>query len=665
VFLRLSSGLALLASSAAVGQLTDPMAAESASELPEFEVTATHFALSNLELPLSVEVLGREELSRFASFTVPEALKTVSGIHVRNSSGSPADATIDLRGQGESAGRRVLILVDGRRLNSPDLSGINWLQIPTAQITRIEILKGGQGVIYGDQAIGGVIKITTRQDTQPGIATTFTTGSWGQRQASLEAQTNVGANHAISAGAIWLEQDGYREWSAYAGRSLHFDWRYESDFGRIRFHLQENRSTTQLPGPIYSTDFPEDPRISTLPGQENELEQWGFDLSWESPEMDWGQIVVPLNYSTNEKDWTLLGAWGSNNLDTIQLRPRWRMEWERVALISGVDGLADRLDFTGFRTAERVSPLRRADLERDLGAIYLHAEVEISDALRFSLGGRQEWWKTAAHSLSDRRGDGTDALVTEYDESRTASGQAASLGLVYQPSAQWRLWSRYDRVFRFPVLDEMASYQGYQLPDPFNVNLDPETGHTAEIGFGWGNATWNAQLVAFGQRMDNEIDYDPTAYTNANLPAADRWGLESTLRYDTEKFRAEASWTHTEARIREGEYEGKTPPLTPSDLIRVSVNLKPHDRVDLGVAWRYTSRQFEGNYLAISGLGADAKFPSSAVTDFSLHFRLKEGLSLRAVVENVFDSAYATVKYQGGWYPASGRSWRLQLSANF
>ena len=58
-------------------------------------------------------------------------------------SGAPADAEIHLRGFGEGSGSRVLVLVDGLRLNRPDMGGINWLQVPLSAVERVEVLRGG------------------------------------------------------------------------------------------------------------------------------------------------------------------------------------------------------------------------------------------------------------------------------------------------------------------------------------------------------------------------------------------------------------------------------------------------------------------------------------------------------------------------------------------
>ena len=66
-------------------------------------------------------------------------------------------------GFGDHASSNLLVLVSGRRVNDIDMSGIDWAQVPLQHIEKIEIIKGGGVVLYGDNANGGVINIITQQ----------------------------------------------------------------------------------------------------------------------------------------------------------------------------------------------------------------------------------------------------------------------------------------------------------------------------------------------------------------------------------------------------------------------------------------------------------------------------------------------------------------------
>src|SRR4030043_232451 len=117
--------------------------------------------------PANVTVITREEIEKSNSQTVIDLVRTEVGVVVRDYYGTGKTASVDIRGFGETGPLNTLVLVDGRRVNEIDLSGVDWTQIPLDQIERIEILRGPGSVLYGDNAVGGVINIITRKPEKP------------------------------------------------------------------------------------------------------------------------------------------------------------------------------------------------------------------------------------------------------------------------------------------------------------------------------------------------------------------------------------------------------------------------------------------------------------------------------------------------------------------
>ena len=125
--------------------------------MDEVVVTGTRFEEEIAKIPANVSVIDEEEIADSNAKNIIEVLKYEEGISVRDKLGNGKGAEIDLRGFGETASYNVLVLVDGRRVNEIDLSGVDWAQIPLEQVERIEILRGTGSVLYGDNAVGGVI----------------------------------------------------------------------------------------------------------------------------------------------------------------------------------------------------------------------------------------------------------------------------------------------------------------------------------------------------------------------------------------------------------------------------------------------------------------------------------------------------------------------------
>jgi iron complex outermembrane receptor protein len=118
-------------------------------EASDYSRLATGLAGSN------ITVISKKELIASKHKSIPEILSSYSGIQIRSlySGVDSSNTTLDMRGFGESSGKNVMILLNGRRLNDIDMSGVNFSSIPNETIERIEIVRGGSAsTIYGDGA---------------------------------------------------------------------------------------------------------------------------------------------------------------------------------------------------------------------------------------------------------------------------------------------------------------------------------------------------------------------------------------------------------------------------------------------------------------------------------------------------------------------------------
>ena len=134
----------------------------SPAALPEVVVTGTRTAEEIQKVPASISVITAADIQRSSAKTAVDLLRREEGVVVRDLLGNGKAAQVDLRGFGETASSNTLVLVDGRRTNEIDLSGVDWAQIPVEQIERIEVVRGPGSVLYGDNAVAGVINIITK-----------------------------------------------------------------------------------------------------------------------------------------------------------------------------------------------------------------------------------------------------------------------------------------------------------------------------------------------------------------------------------------------------------------------------------------------------------------------------------------------------------------------
>ena len=165
---------------AAPQQETRPAAADTAHtdtlDLPAIVVTATRVPLDREAIPTPVTVLTGDELRSRGVGSVAEALATVPGAAVVRSGGTGAQTSLFLRG-GESD--YVLVLVDGVPVNEPG-GAFDFADLSTDQVERIEVVRGPVSVLYGSDAVSGVVQIFTRRGSGPPAVTATVTGGTGE-----------------------------------------------------------------------------------------------------------------------------------------------------------------------------------------------------------------------------------------------------------------------------------------------------------------------------------------------------------------------------------------------------------------------------------------------------------------------------------------------------
>ncbi|MFT4604698.1 MAG: outer membrane receptor for ferrienterochelin and colicins [Rhodothermales bacterium] len=178
----------------------------------EVVITASRRPQALLETPASVSVLSTADLEVRNIVALDDALRYVPGVHVQENQ-------VNVRGSSGFAyntGSRVLLLLDGMPLLTPDSDGMPFDALPIAQIERIEVLKGPGSALYGGGALGGVINVITR-DAGPDPRTT--------------ASGFVGA-HAPVRYQVW--RAGYPkggEFRTFGGFSISHSRRLSDDWG--------------------------------------------------------------------------------------------------------------------------------------------------------------------------------------------------------------------------------------------------------------------------------------------------------------------------------------------------------------------------------------------------------------------------------------------------
>ena len=196
--------------------------------LDEVVVTATRDQESIYKVPAKVSVITEDEIKTSGASNVVELFDKLEGIYIRSYSGNPSESIIDIRGfGGDNPNGKTLVLLNGMRLNRPDMKSINWSQIPINTIERIEVVRGASSAMYGDAAIGGVINIITKKGDGPLKANAAVlAGSYGFHNESA----GITGSHEKWNYALTGENsssDGYRDRSEFSSQSGGFYMGYK------------------------------------------------------------------------------------------------------------------------------------------------------------------------------------------------------------------------------------------------------------------------------------------------------------------------------------------------------------------------------------------------------------------------------------------------------
>ncbi|MEO5344945.1 MAG: TonB-dependent receptor [Magnetococcus sp. YQC-9] len=638
------------------------------SPMPRIEetvVTATRFPVKRETVPAHVTTLTREQIEESHATSIPDLLRSVAGVHVADFGGNGRYFNVDLRGFGESAAANTLVLVDGRRLNQADLGGVDWLQIPLSRVERIEILRGGSGgVLYGDNASGGVINILTRSGGSASLAEMrVEAGSYGLASSRLAYEgSDRRLSYSLSVGI--KNEDGFRDNSDLDARDGGIKLRYQgSEKWAVQLNAGVQHDTARQPGDLAESDFAKGltRRATTRPDDSARVEDSYVHLT---PEI-WlsGQDRFTLDLAWRDR--ALVSdtrSWGFSrhaDLTVYSVAPKMRLERSSGAVLDRLTlGLDYQTDEETITDAILLGKMWDTRLEKSTLGGYLHNEVHLSDRWHLTQGVRTD------------RGH-YDFNSDSGPESLKMHKSAWSLGVSHDLNGRDRIFANFSSSFRYPLLDEMYFYFP---PGPAQITrLHPQ--RSTEYQWGWSHLVTPAfriETSLFRIDTQDEIYYDPMRFSNINLDGTVRRdGVEMQLAKQSEQWAlsVHASWTHAE--IQDGPQTGKRFPGVPTWKGGASVKYFPTEATTLELIERFVGpRPFISDFANRFG-----ELSGYAVLDATVRHQWSSGIGGWLSITNLLGKEYAEYGVIGikdfiigderVYYPSSGRRFIVGATARF
>ncbi len=670
-----------------------PASASAQSQLPPVIVTATRFPDDANRLPASVTVLSAADIQKSAARTLPEILAEQVGLTMKDLFGNNAAFTsVDMRGFGVTGGQNTLILVDGRRVSDPDLSGVYWSAIPLSSIERIEILRGTGAVLYGDGATAGVINIVMRSPLEQGrraelmgrVANYRTLE--GQIYGSVVSPT-LGANTTLHMD----NSDGYRENNRNEQQNAALNLRWGPGDTWIDLRLGIDRQNLRLPGAravqaSNSTDeLASDRRGAQTPLDSSSRDSERAGVTVET-KIGKAELNIGVDWRGKEMQAYFDFGGGFSNyrddaLDVISLTPRLRLPVTLAGMqhrfTLGDDWHAWSYDSHRSDHAENIAtPINIVRVDQDMQGWYLQDAIELSAKSLLTLGWRQDRVKYDATDVFDASAPGAGFGSEAPAASQTQHQHAWEVGLRHSTSASTALFGRAQRSFRFVNADEIYE-PNETFSNTFQI-LRPQTAQSYELGAEWRAEGRAVRVTLFQMDIDDEIHLDAftTGTGNTNLPPSRRKGVEvETMLQATTKLGLLAGYAFTDAKFLDGVLPGGPFVIgTDINIAGKKVPLVPEHKLNLGMVWDVMDgTRLSASFTSLSKQYMDNDEPNTLGIQIPAYSLLDVKVArefgwgrLAASVNNLLDEQYYTYGVRSQFtadryavYPLPGRGFNL------
>ena len=148
-------------------------------------ITAKAIKEQNITSPRSI--ITEDEITSLAGATTPEIISSVMGVQLSKMGNSAQPSFISIRG---SSPEQVLVLLNGKRMNSSQGGGVDLSTIPPESIKEIEVIQGAGSAVYGANAFGGVVNIKTKDSEASYLTLKYGTDLESQNTFSININKN-------------------------------------------------------------------------------------------------------------------------------------------------------------------------------------------------------------------------------------------------------------------------------------------------------------------------------------------------------------------------------------------------------------------------------------------------------------------------------------------
>ncbi|MFH1878685.1 MAG: TonB-dependent receptor [Candidatus Omnitrophota bacterium] len=626
----------------------------------------------------NISVINSDDIRKYDFRDTQQLLGMDAGIVVSGFMNNPKDNNIDMRGFGEAGLLNYVVLIDGRRTNQIDMSGPDLSQIDINTIEKVEIIKGANSVLYGDNATGGVVNIITKR---------------GKKGDHVEYRQEFGSFHyhkeyvSINGGHDFIDyffsysyqdSDGFRVNNDYEADDIFTSFVLRPvEFMDIDVSSGYHRDWYGMPGALFPANIRSDGTEGTrFPDSKAKTEDYYVMVDprilFEKNDHE-GVLSSFISYRARRSNSLSVGFnryENNHHLESLDFRPKAEIysslfnDSMENKLVLGIDYFYAKDQVLSGDITFRKS---QVDIIKETLAVYASDNLMINKRFILNGGIRGEW----AEYIFDQH-----EPVDTYD-TRSLKEAAFDAGAGYKYNERSQIYINYARSYRYPATDEFfqSAYESFDwftwsvmvFPAVLNAGLKQQTGNNYEIGIkdnSFDLLSINASYYLIENK--NEIYYDPIDYENRNYPRTIHHGFELQTKTEiSEKVTLFFNYNFQKAFFAGGKFASKSIPLVPEQKISCGVNLSPVEKFDIF----FIVNHLGDRYIMSDQKNEVSKLKPHTTMDLGCSFEYKN-IRVFGTIRNIFGERYfsnAIKNFLGNpaFYPAPGRTFEGGVAIKF
>ena len=573
-------------------------------EMKEVVVTASRLEEPLRYSPDSVTVVTEEEIQKKGRKTVIDVLRDVPGVSIAQYGQFGGSTSIYLRGTNNA---HTLIMIDGVRVGDPMATDgkMSISDLSTDNIERIEVVRGAQSVLYGSDAIGGVINIITKKGK--GKPEFYLSGEGGSFETFRERLGVSGSNEKVSysASVLRLDTKGVSKADKDLGNTEKDPYETTNISARLDATISETvRAGFSVRHAESSMDYD-----NWIPADANNVQD--TDITSVSTNFDqdlfgWWQHVIKLGTTGTKREYTANGAFDETYKGRTNLA-----SWQHNFFIKDMDTIT-----AGFDYQEESGDLQSVwggdipEKKVDTKGFFIQNKLTPFKGLSFTLGARHDKHQTFG-------GEDTYKVALAYLYEETGTKIRGSYGTGFHAPSLYQLYSSYG--------------------DP---NLKPEESKGYDMGVDqefFGRKVL-LSVTYFHTGIRELIGFNLDTYKYYNIDEVKTNGWETSVSFKPlDWLSLDASYAYTEAK---DDTTDRDLMYRPKHTGGASLNIRPLKKLNVNLNVQYVGKRYRNTANTL-------EMPDYTLVNLAASYEATKRLQVFGRVDNLTDKNYESIYRYG------------------